>query len=63
MKPRHAALRERADESVVDGAAGFVTNGGVRSKNQAVLVSEDRLSVNLKRHSVILPVQSSHAVF
>ena len=28
-----------------------------------VLVSEDRLSVNPKRHSVILPVQSSHAVF
>jgi len=34
-----------------------------RQLKETVLVSEDRLSVNLKRHSVILPVQSSHAVF
>jgi hypothetical protein len=39
-------------------------NGDRQVKKPTTLVSEDRLSeVNLKRHSVILPVQSSHAVF
>ena len=33
-----------------------------RFKERTVLVSEDRLSVNLKRHSVFLPVRASHGV-
>ena len=59
-----ASVRERISgyESVVDGGVRFVTNSGVGSK-KSVLVSEDRLSVNPKRHSAILPVQSCHAVF
>jgi len=51
-------------ESVLTAKNGLFMNGDRQVKKPTTLVSEDRLSeVNLKRHSVILPVQSSHAVF
>jgi len=49
-------------ETVVDERQEFVTNSGSQLK-ETVLVSEDRLSVNLKRHSETLPAQSSTQFF
>jgi hypothetical protein len=54
---------ESSFHSIIDGRTRFVTNRRNRFKELTVLVSEDRLSVNPKRHSVILPGQSSYAVF
>jgi len=48
---------------MIDAEAWLVTNSRSWFKELKLLVSEDRLSVNPKRHSVILPVQSSYSVF
>jgi hypothetical protein len=53
---------EEGSHSAIDGEPGFVTNNGRQFMKLTVLVSEDRLSVNPKRHSVILPEQSAHLV-
>jgi hypothetical protein len=51
---------ETRTQSLLTSVTGLLQIAPVGLK-ETVLVSEDR--VNLKRHSVILPVQSSYAVF
>jgi hypothetical protein len=57
-----SALRKNTYRNSIDERYEFATNSGSQLK-QTVMVSEDRLSVNLKRHSVILPMQSSTRFF
>jgi hypothetical protein len=65
-KPSAGAIRADAQadnlckkclKSLVDAKKEFVTNSSVGSKNDSVGVRR-QMSVNLKRHSEILPVQS-----
>ncbi|MFO1477083.1 MAG: SET domain-containing protein-lysine N-methyltransferase [Verrucomicrobiota bacterium] len=64
------AVRSRGRHSVkqrshsgIDGTPVFVTNSLVRSNDSVCWCQKTDVSEPIKRHSVILPVQSSHSQF